>query len=1123
MFYMRPSTGNLLSIFLCILLLASLASFSSAKPLDALGSGDLYVISTYENEVNRFNGSTGQLEQKFISAGDGGLGTPYASTFGLDRNLYVASYGTQEVKRYNGTTGDFIDNFVSGGSGAYGSNFPQDLAFGPDGNLYVNSDQEVKRFNGTTGAFIDTFVPASEGKRGGGTYVSLSHLAFGPDRNLYVTDFGSDTVKRFNGTTGHFIDAFVAPGAGGLSVPSNLSFGPDGNLYVSSGGTGEVKRFNGTTGAFMGDFVNEGSGGLYSLRGMAFGPDGSLYVGSFLTSNVKRYDGKTGEFLGNFVTKSSSGGATFTPYDITFGPDGNMYVSDFSLDRVKRFNGTSGAFIDDFVGGRAGGLSFPVDLVFGPDGNLYVGSQFTAEVKRYNGTTGTFLDTFVKANAGGLSRPTAITFGHDGNLYVIDEDTRDVKRYNGTTGAFIDRFIPAGAGGLSFPEGIVFGPDGNAYVSSLGITGSGLPDEIKRYNGTTGAFMDNFAANTGGLKGPTGLVFGPDGNLYVASLSTNEVKRYNGITGAFMDNFVTEQSGGLSGPLKMAFGPSGDLFVGNGSVIKRYNGTTGAFISNFVQQRSSALLGGFVFGSGPAATYTKTINTVDLAGNPLDGVRVSIRALDGSEVKSGFTPMIFTAEAESKFNVVVSDFIGKQFSHWADGSKDRAHTVEFSTSNPVVAYFDTDSAIRGFSPLSYSVTNKEASLTVKAVAGDNATILHMWTIIQPVNTSSSSSNSTTTMNKTYKVHVSDFQDNVFDHWQDNGSTNRTRVVTISEPTTLTATFSGVNGKIAFVSTRDGNLEIYTMNGDGSEQTNVSHNPANDDKPVWSLDGSKLAFISDRDNRTELYVMDRDGNNLHRITNLNSTILNPAWSPNGTEIAFSISSKDNFAGDSEIYVAHTDGTGMAKRLTNNNVDDLFPAWSDDGSHIHFARSIDSQGRNWTLFNMDADNGGEQQRLSALTIDKLDDLYWSPDGSKVAIAYTQYPSLLYLPPSTSISVASLNDSEPRVLASGTHQGGLCWSSDGTKIVFGVGRFRGPSSDVNIMNADGSNLRRLTGTSDSGNDGDPCFSPDGTKIVFGGNRFGNGEVYVMNIDGTGEKRLTQDLSHSNFSPSWGRQPGS
>src|SRR6266542_3810724 len=73
-----------------------------------------------------------------------------------------------------------------------------------------------------------------------------------------------------------------------------------------------------------------------------------------------------------------------------------------------------------------------------------------------------------------------------------------------------------------------------------------------------------------------------------------------------------------------------------------------------------------------------------------------------------------------------------------------------------------------------------------------------------------------------------------------------------------AAFLGDNGKIAFASNRDGNWEIYAMNADGSGQTDLTNNLANDTQPAWSADGQKLDFTSDRDGNEEIYVMNTDG-------------------------------------------------------------------------------------------------------------------------------------------------------------------------------------------------------------------------------------------------------------------------
>jgi hypothetical protein len=138
------------------------------------------------------------------------------------------------------------------------------------------------------------------------------------------------------------------------------------------------------------------------------------------------------------------------------------------------------------------------------------------------------------------------------NLQLFVSELTRVLRYDGTTGAFLNVFVAAGSGGLRTPTGLGFGPDGQLYVINFDSAGAG---EILRYDGTTGAFLNVFvAAGSGGLSGPRALGFGPDGQLYVGGAGTNPILRYDGTTGAFLNVFVAAGSG-LVGPLGLVFGP----------------------------------------------------------------------------------------------------------------------------------------------------------------------------------------------------------------------------------------------------------------------------------------------------------------------------------------------------------------------------------------------------------------------------------------------------------------------------------------------------------------------------------------------------------------------------------------
>jgi hypothetical protein len=92
--------------------------------------------------------------------------------------------------------------------------------------------------------------------------------------------------------------------------------------------------------------------------------------------------------------------------------------------------------------------------------------------------------------------------------------------------------------------------------------------------------------------------------------------------------------------------------------------------------------------------------------------------------------------------------------------------------------------------------------------------------------------------------------------------------------TLTNTSSGYNfnpqwsldgSKILFGASRDGNYEIYSMNPDGSDQTNLTNNGAVDENAIWSPDSRKIAFQSTRDGGYDIYVMNRDGTGITQLT------------------------------------------------------------------------------------------------------------------------------------------------------------------------------------------------------------------------------------------------------------------
>ena len=128
-------------------------------------------------------------------------------------------------------------------------------------------------------------------------------------------------------------------------------------------------------------------------------------------------------------------------------------------------------------------------------------------------------------------------------------------------------------------------------------------------------------------------------------------------------------------------------------------------------------------------------------------------------------------------------------------------------------------------------------------------------------------------------------------------------------------------RIAFVSNRDGNVEIYLMNADGTGVTRLTNHGSEDSRPSWSPNGQQIAFDSNRDGNVEIYLMNADGSGLARLTDHPARDGHSVWSPDGRHIAF-FSERD---GDLQIYVMRHDGTGVTK-LTDSSGNDVHPDWT-----------------------------------------------------------------------------------------------------------------------------------------------------------------------------------------------------
>ena len=299
-------------------------------------------------------------------------------------------------------------------------------------------------------------------------------------------------------------------------------------------------------------------------------------------------------------------------------------------------------------------------------------------------------------------------------------------------------------------------------------------------------------------------------------------------------------------------------------------------------------------------------------------------------------------------------------------------------------------------------------------------------------------------------------------------------------------------ELAFATTRDGNVEIYLSDPDGSNQINLTQNPVRDSHPAWSPDGSRIAFVRD----SAIWAMNADGSEPIELTagEGDDTLYSPAWSPDGTHVAFirfAVSSGFGLwvvdaSGGEPVDLAPASGTGVS--------------WSPDGTQIAFEGN---SGGNSDIFTINGDGTQRTNRSNAPGSDR--EPTWSLDGKK--ILFTSEPT-----GNRDVWIMTADGNKPRNLTNSKElEGGGIFLPDGSKIIF----VRGAA--LFSMNADGTGQQQITSPGES-SDSDAQISPDGQRIAWTRTTVVDNtliaEVFVGGVDGSGPIRLTPE---GGGSPAW------
>ena len=307
--------------------------------------------------------------------------------------------------------------------------------------------------------------------------------------------------------------------------------------------------------------------------------------------------------------------------------------------------------------------------------------------------------------------------------------------------------------------------------------------------------------------------------------------------------------------------------------------------------------------------------------------------------------------------------------------------------------------------------------------------------------------------------------------------------------------------------------LFTFLFDCKNSTEFENKNNSDNLPVWSPEGNKIFFISDRSGKKHIYSMNSDGKHVLDITKSLPNIFVFAVSPDGNKIVF----KTNEAEYSNLYVCNTDGTDPTIILEDFSIE-RYLQWSPDGSQIIFSTYN-------TIYTINSDGSGKKELTEGISPS------WSPDGNRIAFV-NNYDVFLINKDSTNMTRLTFDknkdvipvswSSDGQFLAASTFTGKIKiinlydnnqsfsfgenelylypkWSPTNALILF--------TANQNIYTSDinGQNIQNLTAL--SSRNISPSWSYDGQRIAFVSTRDGNEEIYVMNADGSNQRRLTNN----------------
>lgn len=300
-----------------------------------------------------------------------------------------------------------------------------------------------------------------------------------------------------------------------------------------------------------------------------------------------------------------------------------------------------------------------------------------------------------------------------------------------------------------------------------------------------------------------------------------------------------------------------------------------------------------------------------------------------------------------------------------------------------------------------------------------------------------------------------------------------------------------DGRIAFVSTREGRPDLYVMDADGSDVRRLTRSPFSvtgraededvvsccdfgDTQVAWAPSGRRLVFdatngyvprVCFRNCVTwDAYMIGDDGSGLRLVAPGGKA---PAWSPTSQSLAY-LDGVDPFGVARDVAIKRLDGSRVRFAAARNPVSYLGPVWSPRGNEIAFHVAVPRSGLWISVVRAD----GGRRRLLSLGNRPA----WAPSGDRLAFLGRSNGLEYRLLTMSSAGGRKRVHTPPALSVEG-----VAWSPDGRTIAYVARHRRSGPLELRTMTPDGRRTRVVAHLrTDRRLWAGPLWSPDGKRLV-------------------------------------------